>query len=76
MTTTAYGVTGLTCQHCVSAVTAEVGAIPGVQQVAVDLVAGEESTLTITADVAITTDALVAALDEAGDYVLVGEPRR
>ena len=36
MTTTAtYNVSGMSCQHCVDAVTAEVGRLAGVEQVAV-----------------------------------------
>ena len=75
MTTTQYRITGLTCQHCVSAVGQEVGALPGVERVEVDLVADGESTLTITAAAAVPAKAVAAALDEAGDYLLVGESR-
>ena len=35
-----YTVTGMTCGHCVSAVSSEVGAVPGVQSVDVDLATG------------------------------------
>jgi copper chaperone len=35
-----YTVTGMTCQHCVAAVDAEVGALPGVSSVDVDLASG------------------------------------
>jgi copper chaperone len=35
-----YTVTGMTCEHCVAAVDAEVGALPGVSSVAVDLASG------------------------------------
>ncbi len=35
------GVDGMTCQHCVRAVTQAVGALPGVQAVTVDLAAGQ-----------------------------------
>ncbi len=34
-------VTGMTCGHCVAAVTRAVSALPGVQKVAVDLAAGK-----------------------------------
>jgi copper chaperone CopZ len=40
MTTATYTVTGMTCGHCVSAVTEEVTAVPGVTGVDVDLAAG------------------------------------
>ena len=45
-----YSVTGMTCGHCVHAVTEEVRAIPGVTDVAVDLDAGGPSTLTVAAE--------------------------
>ena len=38
--TTEYTVTGMTCQHCVNAVTREVGGIDGVTGVDVDLDSG------------------------------------
>jgi copper chaperone len=36
-----YTVTGMTCEHCVAAVSAEVGKLPGVSRVHVDLAGGE-----------------------------------
>ena len=35
-----YVVTGMTCEHCVNAVTEEVGRVDGVQAVDVDLASG------------------------------------
>jgi copper chaperone len=35
-----YNVTGMSCEHCARAVTAEVGALPGVSGVDVDLASG------------------------------------
>ncbi len=35
-----FSVTGMTCAHCVAAVGAEVGALPGVSEVDVDLTSG------------------------------------
>ena len=65
-----FQVTGLTCGHCVVAVTEEVRLLPGVTGVAVELVAGGTSTLRITGTEALH-DALVAtAVEEAGDYEL------
>ena len=72
MSTTSYPVTGLTCGHCVGAVTEEVSALEGVSAVQVDLVAGGTSTLTVTAAGDIPADQISAALDEAGDYRLAG----
>lgn len=70
MSTSTYGLTGLTCGHCVNAVTEEVSAIDGVSDVTVELVTGGTSTLTVTADGDVSQDDLVAAVDEAGDYQL------
>jgi copper chaperone CopZ len=65
-----YAVTGMTCGHCVQAVTEELRAIPGVTDVAVDLDTTGPSTLTVAADDSVTDVAIAAALDEAGDYHL------
>jgi copper chaperone len=35
-----YNVTGMSCEHCVAAVSAEVGELPGVSSVEVDLASG------------------------------------
>ena len=70
MTTTAFHATGLTCDHCVQAVSSELGALPGVTAVAVDLQAGATSTLTVTSTAPLRREAVAAALDEAGDYEL------
>jgi copper chaperone len=67
MITNTYTVSGMTCDHCVQAVTAEVGALPRVTRVTVDLPVGA---VTVTSDTAIDLDALRAAIDEAG-YDLV-----
>jgi copper chaperone CopZ len=40
MTTATYTVTGMTCEHCVRSVSEEVGALPGVTGVEVDLASG------------------------------------
>ncbi len=63
MTTSTYTVTGMTCGHCVSAVTEEVTAVPGVTAVDVDLASGR---LTVTSDAPVDDDAVRAAVDEAG----------
>ena len=67
-TTATYAVPGMSCQHCVDAVTAEVGRIPGVEQVDVDLAAG---TVRITSLEPVDSEALREAIDEAG-YELAG----
>jgi len=61
-----YTVTGMTCGHCVSSVTEEVTAVPGVIGVQVDLESGR-LTVEGTADEA----AVQAAVEEAG-YALSG----
>ena len=68
MITTTYTVSGMTCGHCVQAVTTEVSALPRVTAVAIDLPTGA---VTVTSDVTIDVDAVRAAIDEAG-YALVG----
>jgi copper ion binding protein len=67
MTTTSYTVRGMTCGHCVSAVSAELGALPGVNRVDVDLATG---TVNVTSEQPLDADAVRAAVDEAG-YELV-----
>ncbi|GHE75357.1 MULTISPECIES: heavy-metal-associated domain-containing protein [Amycolatopsis] len=63
MTQQTYTVTGMTCGHCVASVTEEVGEIPGVTDVAVDLPTGK---VTVTSEQELTTDAVRAAVEEAG----------
>jgi copper chaperone len=72
-TTTNHPVRGMSCGHCVGAVTEELTALPGVTGVSVDLVAGGTSTVTITSDTPIGDDQVAAALDEAGDYRLASD---
>ena len=68
MSTSTYTVVGMTCGHCVSAVTEEVNELPGVTAVQVDLATGG---LTISSDTAIDEAAVRSAVEEAG-YELVG----
>ena len=72
MTSTTYGVAGMTCEHCAHAVTAELSRLGTVTGVTVDLVPGGESKVTVTSDATLPADAVSAALDEAGDYRLAG----
>ena len=64
--TTTYSVSGMTCSHCVGAVTEELSAIDGVQEVRVDLVAGGDSPVSILSDRPLDRAAIEAAVDEAG----------
>jgi copper chaperone CopZ len=71
MSTQTFPVTGLTCGHCVGAVTSELSVLAGVTDVQIDLVVEGTSTLRVTADKALTDDEVAVALDEAGEYQLV-----
>ena len=62
-----YTVEGMTCGHCVAAVTEEVGQIPGVTDVQVTLEGGR---LVVTSDTPVDFDRIVEAVAEAGDYTL------
>lgn len=59
-------VAGMTCGHCVAAVTEELSALPGVVDVAVDLHAGEDSPVTITSAAPLERAAVESAVTEAG----------
>jgi copper chaperone CopZ len=58
-----FQVTGMTCGHCVTAVTEEVGAIADVTDVAVDLASG---CVTVGSHREVTSSEMAAAVDEAG----------
>jgi copper chaperone len=68
VSTASYTVVGMTCGHCVNAVTEEVGAVPGVTAVDVDLASGG---LTVTSTEPVDDDAVRAAVEEAG-YQIAG----
>lgn len=61
--TTTYQITGMTCGHCVNAVSTELSSLPGVREVQVDLDSG---TATVTSEDAISLDQVRTAVDEAG----------
>lgn len=65
-----YQVSGMTCGHCASSVSAELEALDGVSDVDVDLVAGGTSAVTVTSRLPLEDAQVAAALDEAGDYQL------
>jgi copper chaperone len=65
--TAEYTVNGMTCGHCVSSVTEEVGALDGVRSVEVDLPTGK---VIVISAAALDRDAVRAAVSEAG-YELV-----
>lgn len=62
-TVATYAVSGMSCQHCVDAVTAEVGRIDGVEQVTIDLAAG---TAEVVSAAPLADDQIREAIDEAG----------
>ncbi|MFC0113626.1 heavy-metal-associated domain-containing protein [Kibdelosporangium aridum] len=62
MSQSTYTVEGMTCSHCVSSVTEEVGQIAGVQNVDVDLATGK---VTVTSDTDLSIDDVRAAVTEA-----------
>jgi copper chaperone len=70
MTAMTYRVTGMTCEHCVRAVSIEIQDLDGVNTVTVELVPGGESAVTVMSDVPLTAQQLKTALYEAGDYHL------
>ncbi len=63
MSTTSFAVEGMTCDHCVQAVTKEVGQVPGVVRVDVDLASGN---VDVTSEGDLDTAAVRAAVEEAG----------
>jgi copper chaperone len=67
MTSTHYTVKGMTCGHCVSAVSEEIGRLDGVTEVQVDLASG---VVTVASTTPLDVTAVREAMDEAG-YELV-----
>ena len=67
MTTATYTVTGMTCDHCVRAVTEEVSKLDGVQDVHVDLATGA---VTVASTQPLDDARVRAAVDEAGYEVV------
>jgi COP associated protein len=62
------GVTGMTCEHCVSHVTEELKALPDVVNVSVTLAKGGTSKVLVYTNADIPDAALKEAVDEAGGY--------
>lgn len=58
-----FDVTGMTCGHCVAAVTEEIGGLDGVSGVEVDLASGR---VEVTSDAPVQAAAVEAAIEEAG----------
>ncbi|WP_214411540.1 heavy-metal-associated domain-containing protein [Sphaerisporangium fuscum] len=64
-----YGVSGMTCGHCVSSVSAEIGQVPGVTGVDVDLAAGAVT----VSGTGFSDEEIRAAVERAG-YEMAGRP--
>ena len=67
METTTFTVKGMTCDHCVQAVTKELRALPGVHAVSVDLPSGS---VAVSSDGPLGDEAVRTAVDEAGYEVV------
>jgi copper chaperone len=65
-TTTTYGVDGMTCGHCISAVIEELAKLPSVREVAVDLIAGATSAVRVVSDDKLNESHVRDAVEEAG----------
>ncbi|MEO7981527.1 MAG: heavy-metal-associated domain-containing protein [Sporichthyaceae bacterium] len=71
--TTTYGVLGMTCDHCVQAVSGELRELSGVQDIEVELVEGGTSVVRVVSDEPLPEQAVREAVDEAG-YQLAATP--
>ena len=63
MTTNTYTVAGMTCEHCVRAVTGELSKIDGVEGVDINLATGR---VDVRSDQPLEEATVAAAVDEAG----------
>lgn len=68
MTKTNYTVSGMTCGHCVNAVSEEVAALDGVTGVNVQL---DDGAMVVESDERLPLSAISEAVSEAGDYTVV-----
>jgi copper chaperone len=71
--TATYGVLGMTCGHCVHAVSGELRDLPGVEAVEVELVEGGTSRVRVVSAEPLPEETVRAAVDEAG-YELAATP--
>jgi len=60
-------VTGMSCDHCATAIRGEVGKLPGVTEVEVDVAGG---TVTVSGAPLPAQDSVAAAVEEAGYQVI------
>jgi copper chaperone len=66
-------VSGMTCGHCVSAVSEELEALAGVEEIDIALNAGGVSTVTITSTQKLSRSEIGEAVAEAGYLVVANE---
>ncbi len=66
MSVESFTVVGMSCGHCVAAVTSEVSKLGGVTKVDVDLASGA---VTVESELPVDPEAFAAAIDEAGFVV-------
>jgi copper chaperone CopZ len=64
--TTTIGVRGMTCGHCIGAVTSALTGLEGAHAVDVELVAGGVSTVTVASGGPLAVSEVAAAITEAG----------
>lgn len=67
---TTVSVSGMTCDHCVDAVTEEITALKGVQSVSIDLNDGGVSEVTIVSTLTLDPAEIGEAVAEAG-YLMI-----
>lgn len=66
-------VSGMTCGHCVSAVSEEIESLAGVESVEIDLNAGGISTVTVTSTQELSPSEIGEAVAEAGYLVVAND---
>ncbi|MFO7689524.1 MAG: heavy-metal-associated domain-containing protein [Cryobacterium sp.] len=66
--------TGMTCGHCVGAVTEEISLIDGADAVSVELVVGGESLVTVSSAAPLDRALIEAAVTEAGYELVTARP--
>ncbi|MCY0904569.1 heavy-metal-associated domain-containing protein [Arthrobacter sp. H14-L1] len=70
---TTVSISGMTCGHCVAAVSEELTSLKGVDDVSVDLAAEGISTATITSHLTISPEEIGEAVAEAGYLVVAND---